>query len=98
MQKIIILDFGSQYTQLIARRVRDLGVLAEIYPNNISLEKIIQHKPAGIILSGGPKSVNAKDAQGLEMGGFKSKNKIVKSQKKLENMSIPAYTGLFFGH
>ena len=62
MQKVIILDFGSQYTQLIARRVRDLGVYAEIYPNNISIEKIVEHNPVGIILSGGPKSVNAKDA------------------------------------
>lgn len=70
MQKIIILDFGSQYTQLIARRVRDLGVYAEIYPNNISIEKIVEHNPVGIILSGGPKSVNAKDAVLLDKKMF----------------------------
>ncbi|MGH7906538.1 MAG: glutamine-hydrolyzing GMP synthase, partial [Candidatus Binataceae bacterium] len=53
---ILILDFGSQYTQLIARRVREARVYCEIHPYNLALEKIRQLKPGGIILSGGPAS------------------------------------------
>ncbi|MFH0991015.1 MAG: glutamine-hydrolyzing GMP synthase [bacterium] len=59
---ILVLDFGSQYTQLIARRVRELGVYSEIHPFTISIEKISQLKPVGIILSGGPSSVYAEQA------------------------------------
>ncbi|MEI7812564.1 MAG: glutamine-hydrolyzing GMP synthase [Ignavibacteria bacterium] len=54
---VLILDFGSQYTQLIARRIRESGVYSEIHPFSISLEKIKSLKPRGIILSGGPQSV-----------------------------------------
>ncbi|HJR07227.1 MAG TPA: glutamine-hydrolyzing GMP synthase [Pyrinomonadaceae bacterium] len=54
---ILILDFGSQYTQLIARRIRDAGVYCEILPFNAPLEKIEALQPKGIILSGGPSSV-----------------------------------------
>jgi GMP synthase (glutamine-hydrolysing) len=54
---IIILDFGSQYTQLIARRVREANVYCEIHPFNYSAEKIRASRPNGIILSGGPSSV-----------------------------------------
>ena len=57
-QTIIVLDFGSQYTQLIARRLRELSVYSEIWPPTTPLEKIRARKPAGIILSGGPKSVS----------------------------------------
>ena len=56
-QKIIILDFGSQYTQLIARRVREARVYSEIHPFNIRLDKLRELQPTGIILSGGPSSV-----------------------------------------
>lgn len=56
-QKILILDFGSQYTQLIARRVREIGVYCEIHPFDLSAEKIQEFKPQGIILSGGPETV-----------------------------------------
>ncbi len=56
-QSIIILDFGSQYTQLIARRIREAGVYSEIYAYSQDLEKIRELNPAGIILSGGPSSV-----------------------------------------
>ncbi|MFN7926369.1 MAG: glutamine-hydrolyzing GMP synthase [Blastocatellia bacterium] len=56
-ETIVILDFGSQYTQLIARRVRELNVYCEIHPFNLSLEKLRALRPAGIILSGGPSSV-----------------------------------------
>ena len=61
-QKILILDFGSQYTQLIARRVREAQVYCEIHPCNVSLEKIKAFSPMGIILSGGPASVYDKAA------------------------------------
>ncbi len=56
-QRILILDFGSQYTQLIARRVREIGVFSEIRPWDISEQDIKQFNPNGIILSGGPESV-----------------------------------------
>ena len=58
-QKILIIDFGSQYTQLIARRIRELNVYSEILPWDISTEKIKALKPKGVILSGGPESVTA---------------------------------------
>jgi GMP synthase (glutamine-hydrolysing) len=57
-QTIIVLDFGSQYTQLIARRLRELSVYSEIWPPDSPAERIRQRQPAGIILSGGPKSVS----------------------------------------
>jgi GMP synthase (glutamine-hydrolysing) len=53
---ILILDFGGQYTQLIARRVREQKVYSEIHPFNIPLAKIRELQPRGIILSGGPAS------------------------------------------
>ena len=56
-QKILILDFGSQYTQLIARRVREVGVFSEIRAWDITEEEIREFNPKGIILSGGPESV-----------------------------------------
>ena len=57
-QTILVLDFGSQYTQLIARRLRELSVYSEIVPFHASLEALRQKSPVGIILSGGPKSVS----------------------------------------
>ena len=57
-QTIVVLDFGSQFTQLIARRLRELSVYAEILPFDTPIEKIQSRKPVGIILSGGPKSVS----------------------------------------
>ena len=59
---IVVLDFGSQYTQLIARRIRESKVYCEIHPFNVPLEKIKALKPRGIILSGGPASVYQNDA------------------------------------
>ncbi len=61
-QGIIILDFGSQYTQLIARRIREIHVFSEILPYNASVEEIMKHNPKGIIFSGGPASVYEPDA------------------------------------
>ena len=62
---IVILDYGSQYTQLIARRIRGLGVFAEIFPPDTPLAKIGSLRPEGTILSGGPASVYAKKAPKL---------------------------------
>lgn len=55
--KIIVLDYGSQYNQLITRRIRDLGVYSELFPNTISAEDVKKINPKGIVLSGGPNSV-----------------------------------------
>jgi GMP synthase (glutamine-hydrolysing) len=57
-QTIIVLDFGSQYTQLIARRLRELSIYSEIWPPESPVERIRAREPAGIILSGGPRSVS----------------------------------------
>ena len=57
MEKILVLDFGGQYNQLIARRVRDHGVFAEILPYTTSLDTIRQGNYKGIIFTGGPNSV-----------------------------------------
>jgi len=60
--RILILDFGSQYTQLIARRVREIGVYCEIHPWDMSAEDINAFAPRGVILAGGPESVHAADS------------------------------------
>src|SRR5690606_1871645 len=65
-QGIIILDFGSQYNQLIARRIREFGVYAEIIPYHTPIEEIKKHDPKGIILSGGPSSVFGQEAALVE--------------------------------
>lgn len=67
---IVILDFGSQYTQLIARKIRELGVYCEIFPYNFPLQDIVSLKPKGIVLSGGPRSVNETDAPVCDRGIF----------------------------
>jgi len=56
-ERILVLDFGSQYTQLIARRIREAHVYSEILPYNVPLARILAHRPAGLVLSGGPASV-----------------------------------------
>ena len=58
---VLVLDFGSQVTQLIARRVREAGVYCEIVPYNKAEEALAKHKPQAIILSGGPASVTETD-------------------------------------
>ncbi len=68
---VLILDFGSQYTQLIARRVRELGVYSEIIPGNSSLEKIREHRPSAIILGGSPASGYRADAPLPDPGVYK---------------------------
>jgi GMP synthase (glutamine-hydrolysing) len=67
---VVILDFGSQYTQLIARKIRELGVYCEIFPYNFPLRDIALLKPKGIILSGGPRSVNESNAPACDRGIF----------------------------
>jgi GMP synthase (glutamine-hydrolysing) len=64
--KIVILDFGSQYTQLIARRVREAGVYSEIHPYNISQQELNRLEPSGLVLSGGPASVCDSRSPGLD--------------------------------
>ena len=68
--KILVLDFGSQYTQLIARRVRELKVYCEIHPFSLGIEQIRAFDPKGIILSGGPSSVYDPDAPLLDPSLF----------------------------
>ena len=68
---ILILDFGSQYTQLIARRVREQGVYCEIQPFTVELEKILERKPKGVILSGGPNSVYEADAPQIDLDFYR---------------------------
>ncbi len=69
-QQVLILDYGSQYTQLIARRVRENQVYCEIHPGTISLEAIKEIDPAAIILSGGPESVYEAEAPKSDPGLF----------------------------
>jgi GMP synthase (glutamine-hydrolysing) len=69
-QTILVLDFGSQYTQLIARRLRELSVYTEVVPFNTSIDLIRSKNPAGIILSGGPKSVSESGAPRCDGGLF----------------------------
>jgi GMP synthase (glutamine-hydrolysing) len=68
VEEIVVLDYGGQYSQLIARRVRDCGVFSELLPHHVSLEEIARRKPCGIILSGGPASVYADGAPPLDLG------------------------------
>ncbi|HJO17692.1 MAG TPA: glutamine-hydrolyzing GMP synthase [Vicinamibacterales bacterium] len=70
-QTLVVLDFGSQYTQLIARRLRELSVYAEIVPFNISINDLAARNPVGIILSGGPKSISDRDAPKCDPELFK---------------------------
>jgi GMP synthase (glutamine-hydrolysing) len=68
VEEIVVLDYGGQYSQLIARRVRDCGVFSELLPHHVALEEIARRKPRGIILSGGPASVYADGAPPLDQG------------------------------
>lgn len=69
-ERILILDFGSQYTQLIARRVREAHAYCELHPFDMDLESIKQFNPKGIILSGGPNSVYEEDAPAVDEAVF----------------------------
>lgn len=67
-QKVAIIDYGSQVTQLIARRIRESGVYSEIFPYGITAEKLALEKPAALVLSGGPASVLGKDSPKFDPG------------------------------
>lgn len=65
-QTVLVVDFGGQYNQLIVRRVRNLGVYAELVPNTITIEKIKSYDPIGIIFTGGPHSVYKEDSPKID--------------------------------
>ncbi len=69
--KIIVLDFGGQYNQLIARRIRDIGVFSELKPHSISIEELSKENPKGLIFSGGPNSVYGDGAPSCDPEIFK---------------------------
>jgi len=64
--EVVVLDYGGQYSQLIARRVRECGVFSELLPHHVGAEEVARRRPKGVILSGGPASVYADDAPPLE--------------------------------
>ena len=66
VDEVVVLDFGGQYSQLIARRVRECGVYSELLPHHVGLEEVRRRRPKGLILSGGPASVYADGAPRLE--------------------------------
>ena len=70
MEKILILDFGGQYNQLIARRVREQHVYCELHPHTMPIEEIRRFDPIGIIFTGGPHSVYLDDSPRPDPGVF----------------------------
>src|SRR3954447_16052513 len=67
---VLVVDFGAQYAQLIARRVREAHVYSEIVPHTMPISEMLARKPAGIILSGGPKSVHVDGAPAIDPGVY----------------------------
>ena len=65
-ETVLVVDFGAQYAQLIARRVREAHVYSEIVPHDITAAEIAERRPAALIFSGGPKSVNVEGAPGID--------------------------------
>src|SRR5919197_5279691 len=64
-EEVLVLDFGGQYSQLIARRIRECGVFSELLPHDTPIERIKERRPKGLVLSGGPASVYADGAPAL---------------------------------
>src|SRR5213080_820070 len=67
-EEVLVLDFGGQYSQLIARRIRECGVFAELLPHTTDFEQIKERRPAALVLSGGPASVYSEGAPELRRG------------------------------
>ncbi|MGO9247888.1 MAG: glutamine-hydrolyzing GMP synthase [Solirubrobacteraceae bacterium] len=67
-EEVVVIDYGGQYSQLIARRIRDCGVFSELLPHSVALEEVARRKPRAIVLSGGPASVYAPGAPKLDRG------------------------------
>jgi GMP synthase (glutamine-hydrolysing) len=65
-EEVVVLDYGGQYSQLIARRVRELGVFSELLPHHVGADEVARRRPCGLILSGGPASVYAEGAPALD--------------------------------
>ena len=65
-ETVVVLDYGGQYSQLIARRIRDCGVFSELLAHHVPIEQIAARRPRGIVLSGGPASVYADGAPRLD--------------------------------
>ena len=86
--KILILDFGSQYTQLIARRIREIGVFSELVPYDIDLDYIRQFNPKGIILSGGPDTVTNTDSARVDSKVFEMNIPILGICYGMQTMSV----------
>ena len=68
MGNVVVIDYGSQYTRLITRRLRELNVFSIVVKADVNLQEVRSHEPSGIILSGGPESVYAEGAPGLPEG------------------------------
>ena len=68
VDEVVVLDYGGQYSQLIARRVRECGVFSELLPHHVGVAEVARRRPKGIILSGGPASVYADGAPPLDRG------------------------------
>ncbi|MGA0884290.1 MAG: glutamine amidotransferase-related protein, partial [Candidatus Nanopelagicales bacterium] len=71
-QTVLVIDFGAQYAQLIARRVREAGIYSELVPHTISKSELLAKNPAAIILSGGPSSVYQDKAPKIDKEIFES--------------------------
>src|SRR5680860_1092158 len=69
---VLVVDFGAQYAQLIARRIREAKVYSEIVPHDTPVEELLARRPAAIVLSGGPASVYSDDAPGLDVAMVQS--------------------------
>src|SRR5690606_9308106 len=67
---VLVVDFGAQYAQVIARRVRECHVYSEIVPHDTSVDELLARKPVGIILSGGPRSVYSENAPRIDPAVF----------------------------
>ncbi|MGH2857638.1 MAG: glutamine amidotransferase-related protein, partial [Solirubrobacteraceae bacterium] len=65
-ERVVVLDYGGQYSQLIARRVRECGVFSELLPHHVGAAEVARRAPRGVILSGGPASVYADGAPPLD--------------------------------